>query len=70
VEVLAGDDPRERSRTLSAVVLLSNVTEVPRIDAIQAQAQAAQRSIDDRESTREEEIRALVTDEGDELEPL
>ena len=38
VEVLAGDDPRTGSSTVAAVVLLSNVTEVPRIDAMQRQA--------------------------------
>ncbi|WP_251329069.1 tubulin/FtsZ family protein [Haloplanus pelagicus] len=38
VEVLAGDDPRSDSSTVAAVVLLANVTEVPRIDAIQQQA--------------------------------
>ncbi|MEF8856116.1 MAG: tubulin/FtsZ family protein [Haloplanus sp.] len=38
VEVLAGDDPRTGSSTVAAVVLLSNVTEVPRIDALQRQA--------------------------------
>jgi len=38
VEVLAGDDPRAGSSTVAAVVLLSNVTEVPRIDALQRQA--------------------------------
>ncbi|WP_049935779.1 tubulin/FtsZ family protein [Haloplanus natans] len=38
VEVLAGDDPRAGSSTVSAVVLLSNVTEVPRIDSLQRRA--------------------------------
>jgi cell division GTPase FtsZ len=38
VEVLAGDDPRAGSSTVAATVLLSNVTEVPRIDAMQRQA--------------------------------
>jgi len=38
VEVLAGDDPQSGSSTVSAVVLLSNVTEVPRIDSLQRQA--------------------------------
>jgi len=38
VEVLAGDDPRTGASTISAVVLLSNVTEVPRIDSLQRQA--------------------------------
>ncbi|WP_353634996.1 tubulin/FtsZ family protein [Halobacterium sp. NMX12-1] len=38
VEILAGDDPRTDSETLEAVVLFSNVTDVPRIDALQQQA--------------------------------
>ncbi|MCG1004957.1 MULTISPECIES: tubulin/FtsZ family protein [Halobacterium] len=38
VEILAGDDPREQSSTVEVVVLFSNVTAVPRIDALQEQA--------------------------------
>jgi len=38
VEVLAGDDPQAGSSTVSAAVLLSNVTEVPRIDSLQRRA--------------------------------
>lgn len=38
VEVLAGDEPDDRSRTLSALVLLSNVTTVPVIEELQAAA--------------------------------
>lgn len=38
VEVMAGDDPHNRTSTLTAVIVFSNVTEVPRIDAMQAQA--------------------------------
>lgn len=41
VEILAGDEPREGASTLTAVVLLSNVTDVPRIDAIQERAVAS-----------------------------
>lgn len=36
VEVIAGDEPQPRSRTLRAIVVLSNVTEVPRIEAMQS----------------------------------
>lgn len=43
VEVLAGDVPRENASTLTAVVLFSNVTDVPRIDAMQARAVAARK---------------------------
>ncbi|MFB6123359.1 MAG: tubulin/FtsZ family protein [Haloferacaceae archaeon] len=38
VEVLAGDDPRVGASTVAATVLLSNVTEVPRIDSLQERA--------------------------------
>lgn len=38
VDVLAGDEPIKGSSDLSAVVLLSNVTDVPRIDEMQNQA--------------------------------
>jgi cell division GTPase FtsZ len=38
VDVMAGDEPHDGSRTLTAVVLFSNVTDVPRIDAMQETA--------------------------------
>jgi len=41
VEVLAGDEPNERASELTAAVLVSTVTEVPRIDEIQRRAIAA-----------------------------
>lgn len=70
VEVLAGDDPRPGSSTLSAVVLLSNVTKTPRIDEIQAQAVDAQDDIEAQEAVREAEIEALITDEDGKLDPV
>jgi len=70
VEVLAGDDPREGSTAIAAVVLLSNVTETPRIDEIQSQAVDAQDKIREQESVREEEIQDLITDDDDELDPV
>lgn len=70
VEVLAGDDPRENATALSAVVLLSNVTETPRIDSIQEQAVAAQDKIAEQDAVREEEIADLITDEQDEIDPV
>lgn len=69
-EVLAGDDPRKTSPVLSATVLLSNVTEVPRIDDLQKQAVEAQDNIRSQEEGREEEIASLVTDEENELDPV
>ncbi|PSQ16966.1 cell division protein [Halobacteriales archaeon QS_8_69_26] len=69
-EVLAGDDPRETADTLSAVVLLSNVTDLPRVDDLQEQAVEAERTIEAQAHRRETEIRDLITDEYDELDPI
>ncbi|WP_435126821.1 tubulin/FtsZ family protein [Halobaculum sp. D14] len=41
VEVLAGDEPRPDASTITATVLLANVTDVPRIDDLQQRALAA-----------------------------
>jgi len=70
VEVLAGDDPRNDTTELAAVVLLSNVTETPRIDEIQSQAVDAQDKIRAQEAVRDEEISDLITDDEDELDPV
>ncbi len=70
VEVLAGDDPRQGSSQLAAVVLLSNVTKTPRIDEIQGQAVDAQNKIREQEAVREQEISELITDDDDELDPV
>ena len=70
VEVLAGDDPREGSTAIAAVVLLSNVTETPRIDEIQEQAVDAQDTIEQQEAVREEEIESLITDDDNDLDPI
>jgi cell division GTPase FtsZ len=70
VEVLAGDDPREGSTAIAAVVLLSNVTETPRVKEIQNQAVDAQDKIRAQEAVRDEEIADLITDDDDELDPV
>ncbi|KAB1187591.1 MULTISPECIES: tubulin/FtsZ family protein [Haloferax] len=70
VEVLAGDDPRENASALSAVVLLSNVTETPRIKAIQEQAVEAQEKIAEQEAVREEEIANLIKDKDGKIDPV
>ncbi len=70
VDVLAGDDPRPESSTLAAVVLLSNVTETPRIDEIQNQAVDAQNKIRELDAVREEEIESLITDDNNDLDPI
>lgn len=55
VEVLAGDEPRRRASTLQATVLLSNVTEVPRIDEIQERAVRAKDELEDAERVESED---------------
>jgi len=70
VEVLAGDDPRERADTLSVAVLLSNVTHVERVEALQDQAVDAKSNIQQQADTREDEIRDLITDDHGELDPI
>jgi cell division GTPase FtsZ len=69
VEVLSGDDPRPRATSLSAVVLLSNVTDVPPVDRLQGLAVEAQENIREQEETRQREIQKLIADEGDALDP-
>jgi len=70
VDVLAGDDPRPDSSTLAAVVLLSNVTDTPRISEIQNQAVDAQNKIQQQDAVREEEIQSLITDDDNDLDPI
>lgn len=45
VDVMAGDEPHDDASTLSAVVLFSNATEIPRIDAMQELAVGQQPSV-------------------------
>ena len=70
VEVLAGDDPREKATALSAVVLLSNVTEAPRIKEIQEQAVTAQDKIKAQEEVRDEQIEELIRDADGQIDPV
>ena len=69
-EILAGDDPRRDTDRVAAAVLLSNVTDVPRIDALQEQAVDAKASIEAQEHARSNEIADLITDDHDELDPI
>lgn len=43
VEVFAGDEPRPNADVVSASILLSNVTEIPRVDALKQRAVEVQR---------------------------
>lgn len=47
VEIISGDEPDRRNTTLRAVVLLSNVTDVPRIDELQESGLTAVRAVED-----------------------
>jgi len=69
-EILAGDDPRRETDRLSVAILLSNVTDIPRVDALQEQAVDAQATIESQEDSREQEVSELITDENDRLDPL
>lgn len=69
-EVIAGDDPRPNASTLSATILLANVTEVARIDELQERAVAAKDNIEEQAAERDEEIENLVTDPDDRLDPV
>ncbi len=69
-EVLAGDDPRRDVDRLSTSVLLSNVTDVPRIDALQRQGVDAQARIESQAERRSNEIDDLITDDEDVLDPV
>lgn len=68
VEVLAGDNPRPNANEVSATVLLSNVTDVPRISELQGTAAEAKQNIAAQAETRERDIQALIS--SDELEPV
>jgi cell division GTPase FtsZ len=69
-EVLAGDDPRTSLDGVSVTVLLSNVTDVPRVKQLQRQAVEAKERIDAAESTREREIQDHVIDDDEKIDPL
>ena len=70
VEVLSGDDPRPRANSLRAVVLLSNVTDVPPVDRLQELAVEAEENIEKHKETRKREMEKLIRDEEDALDPV
>lgn len=69
MEVRGGDFPRAEPE-VSAAILLSGVTDVPRIKRLQQVAIEAQDNIEDIQSESEENLEELVEDDEDELEPL
>jgi len=70
MEVRGGDYPVSESDFVAGVILLSGVTNVPRIKELQQVAIEAQHNIDDIREQSEENLHRLVEDDEDELEPL
>jgi cell division GTPase FtsZ len=70
MEVRGGDYPVNASNKVASVVMLSGVTNVPRIKELQQVAIEAQDNIEELRSESEENLQDLVNDEEDELDPL
>jgi cell division GTPase FtsZ len=70
MEVRGGDYPVQGSEQVASVVLLSGVTDAPRIKELQQVAIEAQDNIDDIRAESDENLEELVEDDEDELEPL
>ncbi|WP_255148686.1 tubulin/FtsZ family protein [Halorarius halobius] len=70
MEVRGGDYPVSESNYVASVILLSGVTNVPRIKELQQVAIEAQENISDIREHSEENLNRLVEDDEDELEPL
>jgi cell division GTPase FtsZ len=70
MEVRGGDYPVSESSYVASVILLSGVTNVPRIKELQQVAIEAQENIEDIREHSEENLHRLVEDDEDELEPL
>jgi cell division GTPase FtsZ len=70
MEVRGGDYPVSSSKYVAGVVLLSGVTNVPRIKELQEVAIEAQDNIEEIRDGSEANLRGLVEDDEDELEPL
>jgi cell division GTPase FtsZ len=70
MEVRGGDYPVSNSKYVAGVVLLSGVTNVPRIKELQQVAIEAQENIEELRDASEANLQRLVEDDEDELEPL
>jgi cell division GTPase FtsZ len=70
MEVRGGDYPIPKSRQVAAVILLSGVTNVPRIKELQQVAIEAQDNLAEIREESEEKLEGLVNDDEDELESL
>ncbi|ELY42341.1 tubulin/FtsZ family protein [Natronorubrum sulfidifaciens] len=69
MEIRGGDYPRTSADEVGAVVLLSGVTDVPRIDQLQQVALEAQETTEQVQATAQDEFASLV-DTGGELDAL
>ena len=70
MEVRGGDYPRPDADHVDAAVLLSGVTDVPRIKELQQVAIEAQDNIEEIREESERQLQELVRDDQDELDPL
>jgi len=70
MEVRGGDYPRDGSGRVSSVVLLSGVTNVPRIKELQQVAIEAQDNIEEIREESDDNLDSLVNEGSDELESL
>ncbi|WP_276299014.1 tubulin/FtsZ family protein [Halorussus lipolyticus] len=70
MEVRGGDYPVGDTDHVGAVTLLSGVTDVPRIKALQEVAVETQDNIDDIREESDDNLESLVHDDDDELEAL
>ncbi len=70
MEVRGGDYPQAGADHVDAAVLLSGVTDVPRIKELQQVAIEAQDNIEEIRQESERQLQELVQDDQDELDPL
>ena len=70
MEVRGGDYPVRGSNFVAGVILLSGVTNVPRIKELQQVAIEAQENLDEIREESEENLSSLINEDADELESL
>lgn len=70
MDVLAGDSPQPSVDHLSAAVVLSNPTDVQRVNELQGQAVDAKGNMQAQEAARDDAIQDLITDDAGELDPI
>jgi len=69
MEARGGDYPL-RSDSVAAAVLLSGVTEVPRVTKLQIIANETQENIEERQSGDESAQEQLIGEQGEDIDPL